>query len=211
MENTITFTYNPYFYFQSFNNVLENLRKYYPTEEVYIYFDGDRTDLEKYVKVANDYKCNIQITQNNMGYLKRTDSLEVNHPKMKEWIRRLIETCSRSKSKWIMLLEDDVLIKRKILQWPNSHCGLNRDGIGFLGGGSIFQREKFLQAISNIDIDRFIKHRNNHWAGDLLLGFIFLESDATYEKWVELAEPGYYDSEDHAVFHGYKDLHNLEL
>ena len=207
MENTITFTYNPYFYFNSYTNVLENLKKHYPNEEVFIYFDGGRADLNKYIEVSNYHKCNTYITQNDMGYLDRKDSYDINNPKMQEWIRRLVHTCNNSNSKWIMLLEDDVLIKRKIKYWPDSDCGINREWGGFLGGGSIFKREKFLECINNVDVNQLIK--DNHWAGDMLLKDLFLLSKSTYEKWIELAEPNYYENTDHAVFHGYKELHKL--
>lgn len=32
---------------------------------------------------------------------------------------------------------------------------------------------------------------------------------ATFEEWSELAEPGCRDHTDHAVYHGYKELHKL--
>jgi hypothetical protein len=38
---------------------------------------------------------------------------------------------------------------------------------------------------------------------------IFKDANVSNEKWIELAEPGYRDDTDHAIYHGYKDLHKL--
>jgi len=210
MENTITFTYNPYKYFQSYKNVLTNIRKHYPHEDIFVFFDKGRADLTRYIDVAKSYDCIVEVRDNPLDYVHRTDPREINEPKITEWYNRLIKTCELSTSKWIMLVEDDVLLKRKIKNWPSTDCGTNRDRIGFLGGGSIFQRERFLECIKTVDINKIIeKEKRAVWAGDVLLKHIFLGNDSTHEKWVELAEPGYFDGNDHAVFHGYKDLHNI--
>jgi hypothetical protein len=47
------------------------------------------------------------------------------------------------------------------------------------------------------------------WAGDMLKKHMMIGTGASYEKWMELAEPDYYNTTDHAVFHGYKELHKL--
>jgi hypothetical protein len=54
MKDTIAFTYNPYLYFESYKNVLENLRKHYKDSDVFIYFDSNREDVEKYKSITND-------------------------------------------------------------------------------------------------------------------------------------------------------------
>ena len=46
MENTITFNYMPYIYFESYKNVLNNVREYYPTADIFIYIDSFRVDIE---------------------------------------------------------------------------------------------------------------------------------------------------------------------
>jgi hypothetical protein len=43
----------------------------------------------------------------------------------------------------------------------------------------------------------------------VLLETIFKKNGATFEEWDELAEPNCRDNEDHAVYHGYKELHKL--
>jgi hypothetical protein len=213
MKNTITFTYNPYTYFHSYQNTLKNIRKWYTDESIYIYMDSFRNDLDKYKNVSDEYNCNFIVRDSQMYYINSFESTEVNLPKMMEWLRRIKYTCENANSEWIMLVEDDVLIKRKIQTWPSSDCGKNKHDDGFLGGGSIFRREVYIKAYESIGeagLEKLI--RENHlfsWAGDMTLKALFGSIGASSEKWVELAEPSYFDNTDHAVFHRYKELHRL--
>lgn len=209
MENTIAFIYNPYTYFESYKNVLHNVRKHYEDSDIFIYMDSFRNDLQKYVDVSAKHNCNLTIRQNKMFFIDRNDSIEINLPKMIEWIERLKITCENTNADWILLLEDDVIVKRKVLQFPKVECGTNREYFR-TGGGSIIKREILLNCIKNTDIPTTIKAiPNTDWAGDLLLEHIFRNNDVKYEKWIELAEPGYYDNTDHAIYHRYKELHKL--
>jgi sugar O-acyltransferase (sialic acid O-acetyltransferase NeuD family) len=65
MKDTIAFTYNPYLYFESYKNVLENLRKHYKDSDVFIYFDSNREDVEKIKPLSelnpNEYEVLIAI------------------------------------------------------------------------------------------------------------------------------------------------------
>jgi hypothetical protein len=212
--DTISFFYNPHIYFESYKNVLSNLRKHYPSEEVFIYLDDTRPNLDKYIEVANVNNCIANIRDNSFFYIDRKDSPGINIPKQVEFLNRLINICSNTESKWILILEDDVLIKRPIINFPHSDCGKNREDIGFLGGGSIFKRETFLKIFETHNEDSILKliesNRDACWAGDVLLKLLFNSIGARSEKWVELAEPNYFDDIDHAIYHGYKDLHHLE-
>jgi hypothetical protein len=210
MKDNIVFTYNPWKHLNSYKNTLYNVRKYYPNSDIFIFFDGNRDDLQEYLEVASNYNCIVSVRDTEVGYINRFSNMEENIPKMLEWTDRIKSACESSDSEWAMLLEDDVLIKRTIKYWPSADCGKNRHNVGFLGGGSVFRRQKFLECLYKSDIPAIIrKDTNAGWAGDHLLRYIFRLNGATEEKWVELAEPGYYDDTDHAVFHGYKKLHTL--
>lgn len=209
MKDKIVFTYNPWKYPKSYKNTLDNVRKYYPDSDIFVFFDGSRDDLKEYLEVAEEYNCIVSVRSNELGFISRSDSIKTNLPKQLEWVDRIKSACEASESEWVMLLEDDVLIKKEIEKWPTSDCGTNMDGIGFLGGGSVFKRQVFLDCLAKSDVSEIIL--GNHtasWAGDHLMSCIFLPQGATAEKWIELAEPGYYDRGPHSVFHGYKDLHN---
>lgn len=213
MENKIAFTYMPYEYFESYKNVITNVRKYYPDSDIMIYFDDNKKYINKYIDVAKEFNCTYYIREKHYNYIYREDDLSINLPKIQESCARTYNTCLNSEAEWIMMLEDDVLLKRQIKSWPHSDCGTNREYFK-IGGGAIFKREKFKQAYENLreeGIENIIK---NHpvcvWAGDELYKEMLLTVNCSYEKWIELAEPEYCDDTDHAVFHGYKDLHKLD-
>jgi hypothetical protein len=209
MKNKIAFIYNPYMYFESYKNVLSNLRKHYPTADVFIYFDSFRDDIQKYSDVANDYGCKFNIRKEKMFYIHREDSIDVNEPKVLEWLNRIKYTCENTDVEWVLQLEDDVVVKREIKKFPVTAVGACRDYLR-PGGGTIFKRESFLDSINKVNASELIRTiPNASWAGDWLLQNIFKMNNVTFEEWVELAEPGYRDNKDHAVYHGYKDLHKL--
>jgi hypothetical protein len=210
MQDSITFIYNPYTYFESYKNVLYNVRKHYKDSEIFIYFDSNRDDIEKYKTIANDYNCIFIVREISMGYINRNDSHTINKPKITEWVNRIIDTSKITNSKWILNLEDDVLIKRKILNFPQANVGTCRSYFR-PGGGSIFDKNKFLESINNTNISNLIDTiPAANWAGDGLLENIFKKNGATFEEWTELAERNYKDNIDHAIYHGYKDLHKLD-
>ncbi|CAB4143359.1 hypothetical protein UFOVP449_168 [uncultured Caudovirales phage] len=209
MKNKIAFIYNPYIYFESYKNVLNNLRKHYPNSDVFIYFDSFRNDIQKYSDIAYEHNCIFNIRQEKLFYINREDPIEINRSKITEWLNRVKSMCEKTDADWILQLEDDVIIKRKIKYFPSTDVGTNREYFR-PGGGSIFKREIFLESIKKTNILDIMQNvRDSNWAGDLLLEHIFRNNNVQYEKWNELAEPGYYDYTDHAVFHGYKELHKL--
>jgi hypothetical protein len=209
----ISFNFQDSNYLFSFENCIRNVRKFYPNELIDFYIDSNSLKINEYKKICHSFNVEMTIRQRNQGYINRTDSMETNIPKMLESHYRIYNTCKKSNDEWVMLLEDDVLIKREIKHWPKSDCGKNRDNVGFLGGGSIFKRDVYLQiyeSLQDIGLEKLIRENHTYsWAGDALKQRIFKEAGASDEKWIELAEPGYYDDKDHAVYHGYKDLHKL--
>jgi hypothetical protein len=165
--------------------------------------------LQKYIDVASEYDCIVQIRNQHYDFINKIDSIETNLPKMLEWINRIKISCETTSADWILNLEDDVVVKRNINQWPISDVGTCRNYFR-PGGGSIFKREVFLDSIKKVDISQLIKIvPDASWAGDLLLQNIFTINNVTFEEWVELAEPNYRDTQSHAIYHGYKELHKL--
>jgi hypothetical protein len=209
MKNKIAFIYNPYIYFQSYKNVLSNLRKHYSNADVFIYFDSFREDVEKYRDVANEYGCKFIIRDEKMFYIHREDSLDVNEPKVTEWLNRVKHICENTDAEWILHLEDDVIVKREIKHFPSVDVGTCRHYFR-PGGGAIFKRESFLDSIKKVNVSHLIKTiPGASWAGDLLLEHIFINNNIKNEEWIELAEPEHRDDKDHAIYHGYKELHKL--
>jgi len=199
----------PYIYFESYKNTLNTVRKYYPTSDIFIYFDSFRDDIEKYREVANEYDCKFIIKETHVFYTDRNDTIQTNLPKLIEVFNRIKNTCENTQAEWILILEDDVVVKRKIETYPISDVGTCRSYFR-PGGGSIFKRKAFLDAFKNNDIKNIIEIiPNAYWAADVILENMFIINNNTFEEWLELAEPNYRDNDNHAIFHGYKELYKL--
>lgn len=211
--NALSFNFQDSQYIHSFENCIKSVRKFYKNELIDFYIDSNNEKINEYEKICKDYYVNFNIRDIHQGYIDRNDSIEINIPKMLESHYRIYMTCLKSNTHWILLLEDDVVIKRNIQRWPSSDCGKNRQNVGFLGGGSIFRRDVYIQAYESMGesgISNLIKTNSMYsWAGDELKRKMFDNINATSEKWIELAEPEYFNNTDHAVFHGYKELHKL--
>lgn len=207
MENSISFIYAPYIYFDAYRFALDNLRKYYTDSDVFIYFDSFRDDIEKYKEVALEYNCKFILRDEKVFYTDRNDSFEINSKKMIEISNRLIYSCENTKSEWMMIFEDDVLIKKRIENFPKADVGTSRYYFR-PGGGSVFKRLAYLDAIKKADIPKIMEHTiNATWAADVVLEHVFRLNEATFEEWEELAEPGHRDNFPHSVYHGFKNLY----
>lgn len=208
MENTITFNYMPYIHFDAYKFVLENLRKHYPFSDVFIYFDAFRDDCEKYKEIAVQHNCKFIIKDVDVFYTNREDSFEINSKKLLEVYDRITFTCENTQSDWILILEDDVYIKKQIENFPKANVGTCRSYFR-PGGGAIFNRKVFLDSIKKVSILDIMKTiPDANWAADVVLEHIFLRNGASFEEWQELAEPNYRDSLPHSIYHGYKELYN---
>lgn len=209
MKNNISFIYSPYIYFESYKNTLNNVRIHYPTADIFIYIDSFRDDIEKYRKISEEHNCKFIVRDDHIFYTHRTDSIDINEPKMLEACNRMLHACENTTAEWILILEDDVVVKREIQIWPTADVGTCRDYFR-PGGGSIFKREVYLNSFKKANIENIIRNvKDANWAVDVLLQNILKNNDATFEEWIELAEPECRDTKPHAIYHGYKDLYKL--
>lgn len=209
MKNTIAFAYSPYIHFESYKFVLEKLRKHYEDSEVFIHFDSFRSDIDAYKEVSEMHGCHFILTDEKIFYTNRDDSFEVNSKKMIEAINRIRYCCENTSADWLMIFEDDVLIKRQIKQFPTADVGACRE-YGRPGGGSIFRRDVFLESVKKTDIiDIISKVPDANWAADVVIENVLRRNGASFEIWQELAEPELRDNQDHAIYHGYKELYKL--
>jgi hypothetical protein len=85
--------------------------------DVYIFLDSNRDDIEKYKTISDNFNCKFNVREDEMFFIDSKDSIEINKPKMIEWVTRLKYVCENTDSEWVMLLEDDVVIKRKIVKF----------------------------------------------------------------------------------------------
>ena len=210
----IAFNFQDSHYLHSFEHCVENVRKFYPNELIDFYIDSNSDRIAEYTRICERFHIEMNIREHHQGYINRHDAPEINIPKVLESHYRIYNTCKKTDADWILLLEDDVLLKREIKRWPNADCGTNREmPTGFLGGGSIFRKSVYIRAyefLGEAGLKEIIRTDGDcAWAGDVLKKHMLIGTGASYEKWIELAEPNYMDNTDHAVFHGYKELHKL--
>ena len=214
-DNSITFRYSTYTYKFSFLNTISNVRAFYPNEKIFVYLDDNRKDLDFYKIISEKYNVNLVLTEGHSTYIDKNDSFEINYPKCLERFSRILHCAENSNTTWMITLEDDVQFRRKIHTFPNTDFGTNRELVGFTGGGSIMKNSvvrKFLHKITPDELyELHYKYRNSiYWATDAMLKIVFIDKyKCTSEKWIELAEPEYYDDRDYAIFHGCKKLHKL--
>jgi len=212
MENTVSFILAAYIHTEACRYSLSTVRQYYPDSDIFMYFDSFRSqkDREDYEKIAKEFNCKFIVRENQIFFVSKNDSIQINAPKMYEMCDRLTHACENTNSDWMLILEEDVILKRKIENYPQSDVGTCRS-YNRPGGGSIFKRETFLNSIKNVDVNNIIRSvPDAYWAADVVLENIFRRTNTTMQEWTELAEADYRETENHAVFHGYKDLYKKE-
>jgi hypothetical protein len=191
-------------------HALNQFRKFYPDAPIAFY--EDNSDILK--PVAKKFNCNYSKTKIQGRNDPQSGRPAFGVETMKGWLDRVYESCLTTLSEvdWVMNFEDDVWFKRKI----NGEPPYNLSGIGGRGwneklynyletnvrgsygcGGSIFNREKFIEAYNNVkDIDwLFIDEmaedpKPSEWT-DSALTFIFMYSKFSVGGWRELSQYRY--------------------
>lgn len=189
--------------------VLEQFRKYYPTEPVAIY-EENSNDL---INISEYFNC----TYNNIdklydNYEKRPfqcRGVAVDLNSTLNWFDRLYEACTTTLKDvdWVVHMEDDVWFLRKFKETPpydlNSIVGrgwnenlykhLKTNVRGSYGcGGAVFNRIKFIEAYQKLKyvdwnlIDELaVDPKPTEWA-DIALTFAFLNNSSSVGYWSEL-------------------------
>jgi hypothetical protein len=84
--------------------VLQRFRQVYPTATVHLVSDGGAD----FTEIAERRGCVCHYEPWNIGYQINTDDV-----KMNEWFRRFLYVCEACREPWLLILEDDVLVR-----WP---------------------------------------------------------------------------------------------
>jgi hypothetical protein len=182
---------------------LEQFRKFYPTAPVALY--EDNTDI--LLPVAQKFNCVYAKTTKNGFNDPNSGRPAFNIETTTAWLDRVYEACTTTLAEvdWIVHMEDDVWFLGKIEDipphdlsgipgrgWQNKelyeylgvhHCG------AFGCGGSIFNRQKFIEAyhkVKDIDWEHIEKLAGEgsptQWT-DSMLTFVFLYSNFTVGSW----------------------------
>ncbi len=219
----ITFIFIESRYYKAGEYCLSKVRESYPNAKIDFYIDYNQIKLEDYKKFRKKFNCNFIVRKTVVGGLNQNNSLKENLPKMIEIFDRIYQTCINSKDEWVLILEDDVLIKQSIKIFPTKEGGHSAAARGF-GGGSIFKRKKFIDvydSIRNDSLEAIIRTEHHYsWAGDGLLYMLFnMDSPGCCEVWNDHYDLPYDVSDniislikntDYAVYHNYKELYNIK-
>ena len=203
--------------------VLENFRRHYPTDTVHLISDGGND----FSAVAGRFNC-VYHHEANIGY-----QVDTTKDLMHEWLRRLRYCCEGCPEEWMLVLEDDVLVKRKMLvpTYPiagadsrfskdaytggmgeyvfGRHPHLVNNGYGG-GGGTVFHRKTFLDCLceyfSREDFDAWTLMFGNRNASDLWLTNLFMVCGYQYGPYADLVikwRNRRWHLADTAIVHGY--------
>lgn len=178
MKSQLGFYLWAYINDESVDYILGKLRKSYPDSDLVLSSDNG----SNMKSIADKYHA-IKYIHGDKSHGPSHESLEtgrygwtVNEAKI--WLDRLYEACNSISNKWVMLMEEDVLVKERFkfpavdiimipnirnaictsgMNWVNSRGGKTNYPWYSAGGGSIINRQKFIDAYEK-HIDSFIEN-----------------------------------------------------
>lgn len=161
------------FYLWAYDNtknvsyILEELRKHYPDSDLVISSDNglDFTD------ICKEYSaCHYIHGQESHGYPSNNGRHGWTAQAASIWFSRLYEACKHITTDYVMLMEEDVLVKERfrfpakdLIMIPNIKNPISKYGLDWVkerggntaypyysaGGGSIINRKKFIESYEN--------------------------------------------------------------
>jgi hypothetical protein len=189
MENTIDFIFHPLFA-EGAEFVLKNVRNVYPSNisKIFVWVDDDYIIKDEIINIANKYEATaIQSTGKFTWCSSRKP--EESKQRLLEWCRRLQKTAEESTAKWIMYLEDDVLVRDKIVNFPTTNAGINPGIVA--SGGSIHlvsTIRTIFQKYSNEELLEIMKPFPLYFAADRLLLKLYSDNEYEYSVLSDLAD-----------------------
>lgn len=212
MDYSVGFYYNCYKNKYATDNILQQLRKIYPTEPVYLLSDkGD-----DFSDIATKYNCHYKYSQINILGGRIIDGKKhmcfTDEACARAYLSEILSAVNYCKTDYIILMEDDVFIHDKVKQFPQ-HAGGDVNvnnfphilhdftpilkqypGIKFnywnLCGGSILHCNTIKECIENTsfeEIRRFdylCKLKFDLWhTNDILLNYLLMINGKTADKW----------------------------
>lgn len=215
MDNSVSFMFMPYLP-EGIDYVLTNLRNVYTVEEsdVFVFLDDeykiqDRITnpkrLDLFLSIAKKHDVNVIVSTGRFTYAT-VNFPEEGKPKMIELINRIIFACENSKSKWLCILEDDVLIRKKITKFPPTDFTVAQGQL--CTGGIIYDREKILNVLKSYSLEELFQQMNDYacyFAGDRLIKNLLCNRGLTFSTFQDHSEGLVSEDSDVAIVHGIKD------
>lgn len=215
MNNTMAFMFSPYLP-EGIDYVLSNIRNVYTADEsdIFVFLDNeyvikDRITntkrLDLFLTITEKYDVNTIVSNGRFTY-STINFPEEGKLKMVELINRFIYACDNTNSKWIMTLEDDVLIRKKITKFPDTDFTIAKGGL--CTGGIIFDREKLSSTLKSYTIDELLFIMQSypfHFAGDQLIKYLLQNRGLSCSVFQDHADGIRPEDTEAAVIHCMKD------
>jgi hypothetical protein len=189
MENSIDFFFNPLF-IEGTEYVLKNVRQVYPSNisKIFVWIDDDYFLKNEIISIAKKYEATIVVSMNKFTWCSpsRPDESRL---RLIEFCRRFQKTAGLSTARWIMYLEDDVLVRDKIVNFPNTDMGINPGNVA--SGGSIHLTEcisGIFEKYSDDDLLKIMQPFPFYFAADRLLLKLCSECNYTYSVFSDLSD-----------------------
>jgi len=159
---------------ESADYILTRMRESYPDSDLVISSDNGRdfTDVAEKHNAVNYIHGNL-----SHGYPQSPDRYGWTVEQSNLWLTRIYDACKTISNDYVMLMEEDILIKERfkfpakdIIMIPNIKNGISPEGMFWVksrggrvdypyysaGGGTIINRKAFISAYDN-HIDNFIE------------------------------------------------------
>lgn len=215
MNNKIAFMIFPYLA-EGIDFVLTNLTKVYSKEEseIYVFIDDeyhikdritDTRRFDLFFKTSKKYEVNTVVAKNRFTFCTGNYP-EESKLKLLELFNRFLYVCNQSDAKWIVVLEDDVLVRKKITKFPTTDFTVASGGL--CTGGIIYNREKLKMAIESYSEKELLSEMKDfpfYFAGDQLIKRVLIKRGLTFSWFQDHADGIRPEHTDAAVIHNIKD------
>lgn len=204
-ENSIDFIYSPLFS-EGVEFVLRNIRQVYSEKEskIYVWIDEDYILREQMVVISDKYQAKSIIAKDKYTWCSRLKP-EESRPRLLEAIRRLQRTCEYSEAKWIMALEDDVLVRGRVVNFPSTGCATNPGGVA--SGGTLYDRKIIGDVLKSYSDEELLSYMNQspyYFAGDQTMLRILTLNKISVSIFQDLADGIPPDQTDKPILHNIK-------
>ena len=205
MENTIDFYFNPLFA-EGTEFVLQNVRNVYSSDisKIFVWVDDDYIIKNEIIDISRKHQATVIASSGKFTWCSSSNPSE-SKQRLLEWCRRLQNTAELSTAKWIMYLEDDVLVRGKVTQFPNTNAGINPGIVA--SGGSIHLANTIrtiFQKYSNDELLEIMKPFPLYFAADRLLLKLYTDNGYECSVLTELADGISPEQTDKPVLHNIK-------
>lgn len=201
MENNISAYLWGYKDYKAGQKSVETFRKFYPNSDVFVRIDTDG-DMENYKPSLEPFNVNIDFQKSKLGYPGKFapsghDAGRTHWPfeNLHTWLYSIYECCKKTNSKYMIILEEDVFVLKKI-NIVESEFGI----------AIVKNRNHFPDKIKNFigELDGNIQSSGYGGCG----GAIINTSDYIkgYEKCINLLETKFEEISKHTHLIGWSDM-----